>query len=121
VRAVAVTLVAALAVADCGSSAVGAVPEGTHTLSAHLAGAMKKCWFSGDAAFAPYRYTPEVNAGVPRILVVSRKEPNGRPLLVVEPIGTITANAYGPLLAGKLSQRIQDDLRRWLKGGSDCN
>jgi hypothetical protein len=121
VRGIAVAFIAALTAASCGGPASGAVPEAAHTLSAHLAGAMKKCWFNGDAAFAAYRYSPEVNAGVPRILLVSRTDPHGRPLLVVEPIGAISANAYGPLLAGKLSERIKNDLRRWLKGGSDCN
>ncbi len=86
----------------------------------HLAGAMKKCWFSGDRAFAAYSYAPEINAGMPRILLVDRKTPHGLPLLVVEPKRAGTADAYGPLLASPLAPRIRDDLTRWLKGGAEC-
>jgi len=87
----------------------------------HLAGAMKKCWFNGDPAFAGYRYAPEINVGKPRILLVDRKAPHGLPLLVVEPKRAGTADAYGPLLASALAPRIRDDLTRWLKGGSECS
>ncbi len=86
----------------------------------HLASAMKKCWFSGDPVFAAYRYAPEINASGPRILLVDRKTPHGLPRLVVEPKRAGTADAYGPLLASALAPRIRDDLRRWLKGGSEC-
>jgi hypothetical protein len=113
---------AALALAvSCDAAVFAAVPESAHTLATHLADAMKKCWFSGDAAFAAYRYAPEINIGAPRILLVSKKEPNGRPLLVVEPKRAGTADAYGPLLASALAPRIRDDLTRWLKGGSACS
>ncbi len=100
--------------------ALGAVPESAHTLATHLAATMKKCWFSGDAAFATYRYAPEINIGAPRILLVSKKEPNGRPLLVIEPKRAGTADAYGPLLATALAPRIKDDLTRWLTGSGAC-
>ncbi|MEJ0013277.1 MAG: hypothetical protein WDM94_11785 [Bauldia sp.] len=113
-------IAAAALLLAASASAPAAVPESAHTLATHLAGAMKKCWFSGDAAFAAYRYVPEINIGAPRILLVSKKEPNGRPLLVVEPKRAGTADAYGPLLATALAPRIKDDLTRWLKGGSDC-
>jgi hypothetical protein len=91
-----------------------------HALYGDLTAAMKKCWFSGDASFAAYRYAPEVNAGVPRILLVPKKEPHGRPLLVVEPKRAGTADAYGPMLATELAPRVIADLTRWLKGSSDC-
>lgn len=114
-------LVAALALAAAPAAhADGRTSDAAHALSTHLAGAMKKCWFSGDRVFAAYRYTPEVNAGAPRILLVARKEPHGRPLLVVEPTGKASADAYGPLLADALAPRIRADLTRWLRGGSAC-
>jgi hypothetical protein len=103
------------------SAAVADNASEAHDLATHLAGTMKKCWFSGDADFASYRYSPEVNAGAPRILIVSKKEPHGRPLLVVEPKRAGTADAYGPLLAGDLSARIRDNLTRWLTGNGDCS
>jgi hypothetical protein len=115
-----VRLAIAVAALLLSASAQAAVPESAHTLATHLADAMKKCWFSGDKAFASYRYAPEVNIGTPRILLVSKKDPNGRPLLVVEPKRAGTADAYGPLLASALAERIKADLTRWLKGGSDC-
>lgn len=86
----------------------------------HLASAMKKCWFSGDSDFAAYRYAPEVNAGKPRILLVDKKKPHDLPRLVIEPKRAGTADAYGPLLAGELRERIVADLTRWLKGNAEC-
>ncbi|HVY20933.1 MAG TPA: hypothetical protein VHA70_12775 [Bauldia sp.] len=103
-----------------GPTMAASTSDAAHALAGHLADTMKKCWFSGDRGFAPYAYTPEVNAGAPRILLVSRKEPHGRPLLVVEPTGSKSADAYGPLLAGALAPRIIADLTRWLKGNGDC-
>ena len=114
-------IAAAALLLAASAPAHAAVPEAAHTLAAHLVSAMKKCWFSGDTAFAAYRYAPEINIGAPRILLVSKKEPNGRPLLVVEPKRAGTADAYGPLLASALAPRIRDDLTRWLKGSRACS
>lgn len=114
-------MLAALAlVAGAGVAAAANNAEEAHALNADLAAAMKKCWFGGDAAFAAYRYAPEVNVGAPRILLVSKKEPHGRPLLVVEPKRAGTADAYGPLLATELAPRIRADLTRWLTGDDSC-
>jgi hypothetical protein len=110
--AAALLLVAAPAAADTAAEA--------HALYGELTAAMKKCWFSGDKAFASYSYSPEINAGAPRILLVSKKEPHGRPLLVVEPKRAGTADAYGPILVTELAPRVIADLTRWLKGSSDC-
>jgi hypothetical protein len=103
-----------------GHAAFADVSSEANALYDHLAGAMKRCWFSGDPAFAAYRYAPEVNAGKPRILLVDRKKPHSLPLLVVEPKRAGTADAYGPLLADALAPRIIADLRRWLKGSAEC-
>jgi hypothetical protein len=101
-------------------AAATSTTDAAHTLATHLATTMRKCWFSGDAAFASYGYTPEVNAGAPRILIVAKKAPEGRPLLVVEPTGAKSADAYGPLLASALAPRIRSDLTRWLTGNGAC-
>ena len=45
---------------------------------------------------------------------------HGLPLLVVEPTGAKSANAYGPLLATALAPRVRADLTRWLTGNGDC-
>jgi hypothetical protein len=117
VKAAATAAAALLAIA--GSAKADQAAE-AHALATHLAATMKTCWFSGDAGFAAYRYAPEVNAGAPRILLLSKKDPHGKPLLVIEPKRAGTADAYGPLLAGTLAPRVIADLTRWLKGSSDC-
>ncbi len=115
------TLVAAaLVISAIGTHARADSSSEATALYDHLAGAMKKCWFSGDPAFAAYRYVPEINAGIPRIMLVDRKAPQSLPRLVVEPKRAGTADAYGPLLASVLAPRIRADLTRWLKGGSEC-
>ena len=91
-----------------------------HALQTRLAETVKTCWFSGDAAFAGYIYSPEINADAPRILIAPRKEPGGRPVLVIEPKSATTADVYGPMLALPMGARVRADLARWLKGASDC-
>ncbi len=115
-------LLTGIAVALCtfGHAATASPAAEANALYEHLTAAMKKCWFSGDPAFAAYRYAPEVNAGVPRILLVEKKSPHALPRLVVEPKRAGTADAYGPLLATALAPRIRDDLTRWLKGSVEC-
>ncbi|HWB31691.1 MAG TPA: hypothetical protein VG714_00795 [Acidobacteriaceae bacterium] len=119
-RAVFAAMATALAVLGAQTVRADSASEAA-ALYDHLAGAMKKCWFSGDPAFAAYRYSPEINAGVPRILLVEKKMPYGLPRLVVEPKRAGTADAYGPLLASALAPRIRDDLTRWLKGNAECS
>jgi hypothetical protein len=114
---------ACLALAACQSAAPTTAPrtsDAAHALNTALAGSLKACWFSGDAAFAGYLYTPEVNAGAPRILIVAKDDPNGRPLLVIEPTGAAAASVYGPLLASPVGARAKGDLDRWIAGGSGC-
>ena len=95
-------------------------PE-AHTLYTALTANVKSCWFgSGDPAFATYNYSPEINAGAPRILIVSKSDPGGLPLLVVEPKGTASADIYGPLLQAPVGGRAKADLDRWIKGGTGC-
>jgi hypothetical protein len=92
-----------------------------HALQTRLIETVKTCWFAGDPVFAAYIYTPEINASQPRILIVSKKDPHGRPVLVVEPKAAATADIYGPLLAEPAGTRIHADLDRWLKGSSACS
>jgi hypothetical protein len=92
-----------------------------HALQARLAETAKTCWFGGDPAFADYIYSPEVNANAPRILVAPKKEPAGRPVLVIEPKSATTADVYGPLLATPTGGRVRADLGRWLNGATGCS
>ena len=119
-RFVAVAIVSA-ALAACQSSAP---PAGTfadaNALHASLSKTMETCWFSGDAAFAAYVYSPEINAGTPRILVVPKGDPTALPLLVVETKGRSTIDFYGPLLVSEAGPRIRADLGRWSQGGTGC-
>jgi hypothetical protein len=114
--------VAALALAGCqsaGTSTTGTFAE-AQTLFLVLQETMTTCWFSGDPAFAGYVYTPEINAGTPRILIVPKSQPTALPLLVVEARGRASADYFGPLLASESGPRIGADLDRWIKGGRGC-
>ncbi|MEP4562422.1 MAG: hypothetical protein ABJ011_15690, partial [Nitratireductor sp.] len=80
------------------AAACQAGPSGPGTLSAsgksaalrtmeHIAAAVQTCWFaSRDPAFKPYRMADELNSfsGRPRILLVPARNPEARPLLVVQ-------------------------------------
>lgn len=83
------------------------------------------CWFkSGDAAFSAYRLAPELNSfsGKPRILVVPRRSPESRPLLVVQAEGQpAKLSAFGPLMDEQVSSRIATDVKRWAAGGKGCH
>jgi hypothetical protein len=104
----------------------GAQPsDAAYALVSKLAAAMKRCWFmGGDPMFGDYVAAPEPNAtGGPRILVVQRNTPDGRPVLVIEILGggaKPKVNVYGPLATGAAGERIGRDLRRWLDGGDGC-
>jgi hypothetical protein len=83
------------------------------------------CWFkSGDAAFKTYRLAPELNSfsGKPRILVVPRRSPESRPLLVVQAEGhPAKLSAFGPLMDEPVSGRVAADVKRWAAGGTGCS
>jgi hypothetical protein len=82
------------------------------------------CWFkSADPAFARYQLAPELNSytGRPRILVVERSQPTGRPLLVVQAEGNpAKLEAFGPMMGGASSAKITTDVNRWAGGGKGC-
>jgi hypothetical protein len=112
-----------MALAACQTAqptATGATSDEAHALYARLTETVKTCWFAGDPAFVAYIYSPEINANAPRILIVPKQEPHGRPVLVIEPKAAANADVYGPLLASPAGDRVRADLGRWLKGTSDC-
>ena len=113
-------------VAAIPPAAVAQPSDAAYSLVNRLSAAMKRCWFmGGDPMFGNYVAAPEPNAsGGPRILVVARNTPDGRPVLVVEILGAgpkPRVNVYGPLAVGAAADRIGRDLRRWLDGGDGCN
>jgi len=116
----------AAAVATSAPPAAVAPPsDAAHALVNRLSAAMKRCWFmGGDPMFGDFVAGPEPNAsGGPRILVVPRSTPDGRPVLVVEILGAGAkpkVNVYGPLAVGAAGERIGRDLRRWIDGGDAC-
>ncbi len=83
------------------------------------------CWFkSSDPAFAGYQLSPELNSftGRPRILVVDRKHPTGRPSLVVQAEGNpAQMQAFGPMMSGASGGRITGDVNRWAGGSKACS
>ncbi len=82
------------------------------------------CWFkSADPDFARYQLAPELDSysGRPRILVVERKQPGGRPSLVVQAEGDpARMEAFGPLMGGATGARITKDVNRWVGGSKGC-
>ena len=122
-RAALVVAAAASTLAACQTpqpAIRSATSDEAHALYTRLTDTVKTCWFAGDAAFVDFIYSPEINANAPRILIVPKKEPHGRPVLVIEPQGTASADVYGPLLATEVGGRVRGDLDRWIKGATDC-
>ena len=121
-RRAAAAAIATLALAGCqsvGTSTTGTFAE-AQTLFLALQETMTTCWFSGDPAFAGYIYTPEINAGTPRILIVPKGTPTALPLLVVEARGRASGEYFGPLLGTSNGARVKADLDRWIMGGRGC-
>ncbi|RKD60091.1 hypothetical protein [Rhizobium sp. WW_1] len=83
------------------------------------------CWFkSSDPAFAGYQLAPELNSfsGRPRILVVDKRHPTGRPSLVVQAEGNpAQLQAFGPMMGGASGGRITGDVNRWAGGSKACS
>ena len=103
-----------------GSSSLGS-PDDAYLLSTKLAENIGRCWFApNETAFAGYVYSPERNAGVSRILVVRKNQPQSLPVLVVEAKGSSSADVYGPLAGSATGPRIRADIERWTKGGTGC-
>lgn len=120
-----ILLLAAALLAGGASPSPAQPSDAAYGLVNRLSAAMKRCWFAGgDPMFGDYVAAPEPNAtGGPRILVVPRNTPDGRPVLVVEILGAgprPKVNVYGPLAAGAAADRIGRDLRNWLDGRDGC-
>ncbi|CAN5149185.1 hypothetical protein BH10PSE9_BH10PSE9_02850 [soil metagenome] len=121
------TLACAGALAGCqmmggggGSASLGS-PDDAYLLSTKLAENIGRCWFGPtETAFAGYVYSPERNAGVSRILIVKKNQPQSLPVLVVEAKSSSSADVYGPLAGSATGPRIRADVERWAKGGTGC-
>jgi hypothetical protein len=120
------SLALAASLAGAPAEATAKPPGAAQILVTRLSTAIARCWFAkGETAFAAYSYAPETDAyaGLPRILLVPKKAPHGKPALVVEidakPAGN-DVNIYGPLMSGGLAARIQADVSRWANGGTAC-
>jgi hypothetical protein len=104
-----------------GSGASLGSPDDAYVLSTKLAETIGRCWFGpSETAFAGYVYSPERNAGVSRILIVRKNQPQSLPVLVVEAKSASTADVYGPLAGSATGPRIRADVDRWAKGSTAC-
>lgn len=125
IAAVATATILCIFIASCQSRAPASGPDRSalSTMERVAVGA-HSCWFkSGDAAFSAYRLAPELNSfsGRPRILVVHKNSPEGRPLLVVQAEGNpARLQAFGPMMSEPVSTRIAGDVTRWSGGGKTC-
>lgn len=83
-----------------------------------------RCWFkSGKSEFRRYGFEPELQSysGRPRMLVVPKNTPGGKPILVVEAEGNpAKVSVYGPLMALSQGNAIGEDIDRWVKGDNQC-
>ncbi|MGQ7791856.1 hypothetical protein ACUN0C_05545 [Faunimonas sp. B44] len=93
-------------------------------VSEHVSGQVGACWFGADrGAFAGYAYTPEIDTGRARVLIVAANDPAGLPKLVIESTASgpgTGVKLFGPLLAGPQGGRIQADVARWSSGAAGC-
>ena len=93
--------------------------------AARISAAIGKCWFAkGETIFAGYIYVPEIDAyvGPPRILLVPKKSPHGKPALVIEfSAAKRKIDIYGPLADTPKVTRIEADIGRWAAGGESCS
>lgn len=117
------------ALSGCFGARNAASPSGSvsHTALAKMervALGARQCWFkSGDPEFRKYTLSPELNSfsGRPRILIVPARNPNDRPVLVVQAEGNPgQMERFGPLMQTSLSERIARDTERWASGQRSC-
>lgn len=126
----AIAAVTALTLAACQSGNTGPGTLALSTDKKALAAmevvfkSAQACWFaSKDSAFKPYRIANELNSftGRPRFLLVPARNPSGRPLLVVQASGKpARIEAFGPMMAQSVGNRITADIRRWTSGNVSC-
>ena len=97
-----------------------------YRMAGDFASLIGRCWFGkGRSTFPGYAHASETNAivGPPRVLLVDKKAPHGRPALVIEfrtSGGAVDISVYGPLAAGAKAATIEADLNRWASGGKEC-
>jgi hypothetical protein len=120
----AVALSGCLASKKAPPPAIGNVSHTALATMERVALGAKQCWFkSGDSEFRQYTLAPELVSytGRPRILVVPAKNPNDRPLLVVQAEGNpARIEAFGPMMQQGHSSRISADINRWASGQKGC-
>jgi hypothetical protein len=91
----------------------------------HISSAAQTCWFrSGANEFQFYRLADELNSysGRPRILLVPAKDPEARPLLVVQAEGNpAKVQVFGPLMDQPVGNRIAAEVKHWADGGTSCS
>ncbi|WOC17189.1 hypothetical protein [Pseudochrobactrum sp. MP213Fo] len=104
--------------------APAAVNQSALAIMERVALSAKQCWFkSGDPDFKKYSLAPELVSftGRPRILVVPARNPNDRPLLVVQAEGSpARMERFGPMMQSPLADRIMRDTARWASGQRSC-
>lgn len=125
IRAAAIACGLALSACQAAPPPASSGKSAALSMMEHVAIAANRCWFgSKDQAFRPYRFANELNSfsGRPRFLLVPAKNPEARPLLVVQAEGTpARLQAFGPLMEGELGPRIAADLARWSSGAEGCS
>jgi hypothetical protein len=116
-----------IAAAAAGIVAAPALAQGSSidAAASRISAAIGKCWFAkGESAFADYVYSPEINAlaGPPRILLIDKTAPHGRPALVIEfSEAERKIDIYGPLTDTPRIARIKADIDRWAGGSENCS
>lgn len=125
VRFLALSTLALAAACSTAKDPVSALSVGALPVMERVALGANRCWFkSNDPMFTAYRLAPELNSfsGTPRILIVPRRSPESRPLLVVQASGTpAKMSAFGPLMNdAATSARVNKDVTFWARGGKGC-
>jgi hypothetical protein len=109
----------------CSTPCLAKNPSAIDSAAARISAAIGKCWFAkGETIFAGFIYVPEIDAyvGPPRILLVPKKSPHGKPALVIEfSAAKRKIDVYGPLADTPKAARIQADIGRWAAGGESCS
>jgi hypothetical protein len=125
VRSAAFVTLGLLAACSTAREPVSALSIGALPVMERVALGANRCWFkSKDPMFAAYKLAPELNSfsGTPRILIVPRRSPEARPLLVVQASGSpAKMSAFGPLMNdAAVSARVNKDVTGWARGDRGC-
>ena len=89
------------------------------SVMANVLRGLRKCWFDGSGEYRSLAIADERDSysNRPRVLLVDRGNPTGRPKLVAESYGPkARLDVYGPLA----TPRRKAAIRRFGAGGTDC-